>query len=536
MAPEGPVPGPAADPDTAAGPAAWLPPMHAILAEPPLPAWEGRVGRARVRAAAAAVLEAWRRAARERGGDGGRPSDAAARRAHAVRAAEAAARLLEEERSPGLRRVVNATGVVLHTGLGRAPLAPEAVAAVAAVAGAYSNLELDLAGGGRGDRHAAVRAALRELVGAPSALVVNNNAAAVLLALTALAAGREVVIGRGELVEIGGGFRVPEVLAQSGARLREVGTTNRTYAQDYAAAVGPDTALLLRVHPSNFRIVGFTERPPLRALAALAEARGLPLVYDMGSGAVAAGGAPAGGGAEFPEPEGTGDVDLAQHAAPAQHRPGAGWLAAGSADALADPPDVAAALRAGASLVCFSGDKLLGGPQAGILCGREDLIAQCARHPLCRALRVDKMTLAALEATLDLYRSGRAAEAVPTLAMLARPAPTLRREAEALAAAMALRLGASCAVALEPAESAAGGGALPAVGLPTTVVALRPAGGGAEDLAATLRHGVPAVVARVRAGAVLIDPRALLPGDADLLPGLVAGGLARAGTEAERRP
>ena len=264
--------------------------------------------------------------------------------------------------APSLRRVLNATGVIVHTNLGRAPLAPSALARVEEVGGSYSNLELDLESGSRGSRQDHVADALGRLTGAEAALVVNNNAAAVLLAVAALAEGREVVVSRGELVEIGDGFRIPDVLARSGARMVEVGTTNRTRAADYERAIGPDTAAILRVHQSNYRIVGFTESVPTRELARIASSAGLPLVDDLGSGAL---------------------LDLG------------------------DEPTPAASVADGAGLVCFSGDKLLGGPQAGIVVGRADLVERLRRHPLQRALRADKLTLAALEGTLALLRTPR---------------------------------------------------------------------------------------------------------------------------------
>lgn len=445
-----------------------LPAMHALLAAPDVVPWIERLGRARVRETCAAVLEEIRSA-----------------RADPPDGAEVAARVrarLEREAQPALRRVINATGVVLHTGLGRAPLAPEAAAAVVAAATRYTNLEFDLESGERGQRSCLVAGHLRALSGAEAALVVNNNAAAVLLLLSALAAGREVVVSRGELVEIGGSFRIPEVMVQSGARLREVGTTNRTYARDYAAALGPETALLLKVHQSNFRIVGFTEAPSLQELVALGGRHGVPVAYDMGSGALAG--------------------------------------------STAGEPDARSALASGVAAVTFSGDKLVGGPQAGVICGRAEVVAACARHPLQRALRVDKMTLAALEATLDLYRRGHAG-AVPTAAMLGMGAAELAAAAERLAAALADVLGGSCAVGVEAGESRAGAGALPEHPLPTSVVTLR-AACGAQALAAALRRGRVAVVARIRSDAVLLDPRTLLPGDDGDLPALVAAALAHA--------
>jgi len=358
-----------------------------------------------------------------------------------------AARLRDEliaVRTPSLRRVLNATGVIVHTNLGRAPLAEEALARVVETARGYSNLELDLRDGARGSRQDHVAAILRRLTGAEAALVVNNNAAAVLLALAALAEGREVVVSRGELIEIGDGFRIPDVLARSGARLVEVGTTNRTRAADYERAVGPETALLLRVHQSNFRIVGFAELPRLTELAAVAARHGLPLVDDLGSGAL-------------------GEIG--------------------------DEPTAKESLAAGADLVCFSGDKLLGGPQAGIVAGRAELVEKLRRHPLQRALRVDKLTLAALEGTLRLYLD--APERIPVLRMLRQDAAAIRARAEKLATAVG--------GTVEETVGRAGGGALPLAELPSFACAVD------GTLAAPLRTGEPPVVGIVRDGKLLLD-------------------------------
>ncbi|MCW2977331.1 MAG: L-seryl-tRNA(Sec) selenium transferase [Actinomycetia bacterium] len=351
---------------------------------------------------------------------------------------------LRAVRAPSLRRVLNATGVIVHTNLGRAPLAEEAIAQVVETARGYSNLELDLTEGTRGSRQDHVAALLRRLTGADAALVVNNNAAAVLLALAALGEGREVVVSRGELIEIGDGFRIPDVLMRSGARLVEVGTTNRTRAKDYEKAVGPDTALLLRVHQSNFRVVGFTELPRLEELAAVARRHGLPLVDDQGSGAL---------------------LDL----------PG--------------EPTAKESLAAGTDLVCFSGDKLLGGPQAGIVVGRADLVERLRRHPLQRAVRADKLTLAALEGTLRLYLD--TPERIPVLRMLAQDTATVRARAERLASLV----GGS----VEETVGRVGGGALPLAELPSFACAVE------ESLAAPLRHGEPPVVGVVRDGKLLLD-------------------------------
>jgi len=357
---------------------------------------------------------------------------------------------LAETRQPRLRGVLNATGIVVHTNLGRAPLAEEAVQRVAEVARGYSNLEYDLAEGARGSRQDHVAAALRRLTGAEAALVVNNNAAAVLLALAALAEGRDVVVSRGELIEIGDGFRIPDVLARSGARLVEVGTTNRTRAADYERAIGPETAVLLRVHQSNFRVVGFEERPRLEEVAAVARSHGLPLVDDLGSGHVSAG----------------------------------NRLLLGQ-----EEPTARESLEAGADLVCFSGDKLLGGPQAGIVLGRADLVERLRRHPLQRALRIDKLSLAALEGTLLLQLE--APERIPVLRTLAQNTDTVRDRAERLAAATRGEV--------EETVGRVGGGALPLAELPSFACALE------ESLAGPLRDGEPPVIGVVRDGRLLLD-------------------------------
>jgi L-seryl-tRNA(Ser) seleniumtransferase len=358
------------------------------------------------------------------------------------------ARQLAECLRPNLRRVLNATGVVVHTNLGRAPLADAALERVREIATGYSNLEFDLGAGGRGSRQDHVAAVLRELSGAEAALVVNNNAAAVLLALAALAEGREVIVSRGELIEIGDGFRIPDVLARSGATLVEVGTTNRTRLADYERAITERTAALLRVHQSNFRMVGFTEQPRARDLAKLAERHGLALVDDLGSGALVEEG---------------------------------------------DEPTVAASIAAGAHVVTFSGDKLLGGPQAGIAVGRADLIECLRRHPLQRALRADKLSLAALEGTLMLYRVG--SRELPVLRMLEEPPDAVRARAGRLAEL----------IGGDVVETTArsGGGALPVTEIASYACALPLA------LAEPLRQGEPAVVGIVRGDTLLLDCRTL---------------------------
>jgi len=371
-------------------------------------------------------------------------------------------------------RVVNATGVVLHTNLGRAVLGRAAVRAVTQAAAAYGDLELDLHDGARGDRQAAVAEKLVLLSGAPAALAVNNNAAALLLALDSLARGREAVVSRGELVEIGGSFRVPEILERAGVRLVEVGTTNRTHARDYEAAIGPQTALLLKVHRSNFEQRGFVAEVGIEGLAEIARAHDLPLVEDLGSGTL------------LPVP-------------------GIGL-----------PPEslAPARLRLGADLVCFSGDKLLGGPQAGIALGRSDIVETLKRNPLARALRLDKLGLAALDATLQVLLAGAGAEEIPTLKQLSASPEALRGRAEKLAARLAEALGARAAVAAEAERSAVGGGSLPGLELASWAVAVR-APSGPDALAAALREAAVPVLGRIRGDALLLDVRTLLDGDED---------------------
>jgi L-seryl-tRNA(Ser) seleniumtransferase len=360
-------------------------------------------------------------------------------------------------RRPSLRGVINATGVLVHTNLGRAPLPEAALERAREVGRGYSTLEYDVAAGARGSRQDHLAVMLRRLTGAEAALVVNNNAAAVMLALAALAEGCEVLVSRGELIEIGDGFRIPEVLARSGSQLVEVGTTNRTRAADYERAIGPGTAAILRVHQSNFRVVGFTEQPRVAELAEIAHRHELPLVDDLGSGAL---------------------LDVG------------------------DEPTAQSSLRAGADLVCFSGDKLLGGPQAGIVVGRADLIERLRRHPLQRALRADKLTLAALEGTLTLYLDpARARAEIPVLRMLDEPADAVRARAE--------RLAELTGGEVEGTVARVGGGALPLAELPSYACALD------EALAEPLRLGEPPVIGVVRDGRLLLDCRALSDADVD---------------------
>jgi L-seryl-tRNA(Ser) seleniumtransferase len=368
---------------------------------------------------------------------------------------------------PTLRPVINAGGVIIHTNLGRAPLSKEARAAMEDASRGYSNLEFDLEGGERGSRFVHLEAVLCQITGAQAALAVNNNAAAVLLGLTALCRGREVIISRGQAVEIGGGFRIPEVMRQSGAQLVEVGTTNRTYLRDYEEAIGENTAALLRVHASNFRVVGFTESTPLADMARLAHEHDLLLLDDIGSGCL---------------------IDTAQFG-------------------LAAEPTVQESLAAGADLVFFSGDKLLGGPQAGIIVGRKELLVErLRRHPLARALRMDKGSIAALAATAIHYLRGEAMQKVPVWQMISMPLDVVQRRASRWARA----IGAPARVV--DGRSMVGGGSLPEESLPARLVAIAPPGeAGATELARRLRLGRPPVVARIEHDRLLLDPRTVLP-------------------------
>lgn len=370
--------------------------------------------------------------------------------------------ILQKQSQPSLRPVINATGVLLHTNLGRAPLSQAALAAVESVACGYSTLEYDLAKGNRGKRDVHASELLTHLTGGESALVVNNNAAAVLLALSAQSKGKKVAISRSQLVEIGGGFRIPDVMKQSGAKLLEVGTTNRTRLADFEQAIAEGTSLLLVAHQSNFKIIGFTEEPALEDLARLAHQHDLPLMVDLGSGAI---------------------LDTAKYG-------------------LAHETTVQETLAKGADLVCFSGDKLLGGPQAGIIIGRSDLLAKIRRHPLYRAIRADKLCLAALSATLLHYLKGEAEQAIPLYQMLSRSIESLQAQVQKWID----RLQAGSA---KEGFSTIGGGSLPGETLPTCLLALKvksPA-----KLAATLREATPPIIARVQDDLLLLDPRTVLP-------------------------
>jgi L-seryl-tRNA(Ser) seleniumtransferase len=380
---------------------------------------------------------------------------------------------------PTLHPVINATGVIVHTNLGRAPLSRAALEAVYEVGGGYSNLEYDLEQGERGSRSLHAEELLTHLTGTEAALIVNNNAAAVLLLLSALCQGKEVIISRGQLVEIGGGFRIPDVLAQSGARLVEVGTTNRTHLYDYEQAITENTAAIMVAHYSNYKIIGFTTEPSLSELAELAHAYKLPLLYDQGSGAL---------------------LDVAPYG-------------------LTPEPTVLDGLYAGCDLVAFSGDKLLGGPQAGIICGRAALVTQLKRHPLARAVRADKLCLAALAATLTHYLTEQAVTAVPIWRMIARPAAEIHDEANNWAARLQAQ---GLQVAIINGRSTVGGGSLPGTSLPTWLVAIEHKA--VNELTYRLRMGNPAIVGRIQDGHLLIDPRTVLPEQVDpLLQALAAG-------------
>ena len=370
-----------------------------------------------------------------------------------------------------LRPVLNAQGVILHTNLGRALLSPLALERVAAMGAGYSNLELDLATRERGSRYSHVEALLRRLTGAEDALVVNNNAAAVLLALETLAHGKEVVVSRGELIEIGGEFRIPDIMLRSGAVLREVGTTNRTHLRDYAEAIGPNTALLLKVHTSNYRVVGFTAEVGSRELAELGRERGVPVMEDLGSGSL---------------------LDLRPWGFPYE-------------------PTVPEVVTAGLDLVSFSGDKLLGGPQAGIVVGRRAIVTRLKKSPWNRALRIDKFTIAALEATLYAYESGTALETIPTLQALTEPLAAVRRRARRVLT----RLDSAARQRLAPEvvedHAEVGGGALPTVQLPTAGVAVGATPAAARALDTALRAGDPAVIGRFVDDRLYLDCRTVLP-------------------------
>jgi len=444
-----------------------LPSVHQLLEEEPAAALIAEHGRPLVRFAVQRVLE------EERGS--GVIAEPGARWSAIERA-------IAELRRPRLRPVVNATGVILHTNLGRAPLAAAAAEAAAAIAGRYSTLEFDPRTGRRGRRHDLVSDLLRHLTGAEAAAVVNNCAAAVLLMLTALAKGKEVIVGRGELVEIGGGFRMPDVMRLSGARLVEVGTTNRTRAEDYAAAITPRTAAIMKVHASNFQVIGFTESVELKALVEIAREHKVLLLHDLGSGS----------------------------------------LLETASIGLAEEPRIQDSIRSGADLVACSGDKLLGGPQAGLLLGRAALVDRAMKHPLARALRVDKLTLAALIATLDLYLT-QSLSTLPVWDMLGTSTESIGARAGAWQSRLIER---GAAVEVVAAESTVGGGSLPGERLATMALAITPARGGAAELLRRLREHEPPVIGRIVEERVLLDPRTVLPDEDDVVIDAVLAALA----------
>jgi len=389
---------------------------------------------------------------------------------------------LSERGAFSLSSVVNGTGVVLHTNLGRALLSPLARERLAAAAAGYTNLEMDMARKVRGSRYVHVDPLLQRLTGAEASLVVNNCASAVLLALESLARGKEVIVSRGELIEIGGEFRIPDILERSGATLREVGTTNRTHLKDYAQAIGPETGLLLKVHTSNYRVVGFTAAVSSRELGELGRARGVPVMEDLGSGCL---------------------VDLRRYGFPYE-------------------PTVPEVVASGVDLVSFSGDKLLGGPQAGIVVGRAELIGRLARNPLHRALRIDKLTVSALEATLYAYEAGDALETIPTLRMLTESQGSIRRRARSFLRRLSVDASARLGAELVDASSEVGGGALPTVALPTVALSLGTPSEPAQSLDERLRAGRPPVLGRLLDDRLLLDFRTIQATDLSALASALA--------------
>ena len=452
-----------------------LPPIDALLRSAAIEAAVTRYGRRLVTPLLRAAIDDLRTRARRE-----RLAVAAVERL-AADIPERVARAAAEQAAPTLRPLVNATGVVLHTNLGRAPLPPAAIERIAEVAGRYTTLEYDLAGGGRGSRSAHLGRVLGLLFPGQAGLVVNNNAAALLLALNGLAEGREVLVSRGELVEIGGSFRVPEIMEKSGAVLREVGTTNRTRLSDYERAFSKKTALVLKVHPSNYRITGFTSEVEPKALAGLARRHRVPFVVDQGSGAL---------------------VDLAPHGVRGE-------------------PTVGAMLTAGADLVCFSGDKLLGGPQAGILVGRPAIVERLRTNPLSRVLRADKILIAALEAVLYLHLRDEH-ESIPVLRMVRATRAAIGARAQAFAERLRARMGKSLDVEVVDGQSLTGGGSAPEVGVPTVVIALAAPGVSARAFGEALRRATVPVIARVEGGKVLLDLRTVAPAEEMLLASAVA--------------
>jgi L-seryl-tRNA(Ser) seleniumtransferase len=455
-----------------------LPAIDRLLNTPPLSDLAEKHAHAQLRVAAQQAVDELRR--RLLAGEGSLPDLAPA----AV--ARLAAEYLQSLETPSLRRVLNLTGTVLHTNLGRAPLAESALQAVVDVSRGYSTLEYDLVAGKRGERHVHVEELLCRLTGAEAALAVNNNAGAVLLALSALAGGKSALVSRGELIEIGGSFRIPEIMAAGGVKLVEVGATNKTHLDDFRKAVGPETALILKVHTSNYRILGFTSAVTGEELATMGRAHGIPVLEDLGSGLL---------------------FDLAAFGLPRE-------------------PTVRETLASGIDVVTFSGDKLLGGPQAGLIAGRKELITRLKKHPLARALRLDKMTLAALEATLRLYLDPRRAlREIPTLRMLAVPAAELERRCRELLPQLQTATGNGATLEIVASPATVGGGAMPLAELPGCAIAVTPLRLSLQQLTERLRLGNPPVIGRVQDDRLLLDPRTLLPGEEGLLAAALQQGL-----------
>lgn len=441
-----------------------IPPVNELLESKPLQVLAESVSRNVVVAGVRSFLDNLRGEVTQVAAEGSLPSPA--------ELGQRIADWIVQQQQPRLRDTINATGVLLHTGLGRAPLAQAALDELVTIGSGYSSLEIDLESGFRSQRHLAVQYLLTDLTGAESALVVNNNAGATVLTLAALAAGKEVIVSRGELVEIGDSYRLPDVMSVSGAILREVGTTNKTRIDDYAAAIGEETAALMRVHTSNYEIVGFTEKPSIEELVSLGRKHNRPVIDDIGSGAM---------------------VDFARYG-------------------VSGEPVAGDSVRAGAEVVLFSGDKLLGGPQCGIIVGRRLLLERIRKHPLMRALRVGKMTLAALAATLRLYQDQEVAErAVPLLALLSTPLENLHNRAVRMAPQIAATPVVAAAEPLET-DTFLGGGSVPAQRIATWCVALRPRGISVDELARRLRSTSPPVVGRVHKDRLLLDLRSVFPG------------------------
>jgi L-seryl-tRNA(Ser) seleniumtransferase len=460
-----------------------LPAVDRVLREQSLQMYIGQLPQELLTAAVAQVIAGLRREVREQSEP---PSE---QRLAITQVATAAAKICAGMLCPSLGKVLNATGTLLHTNLGRAPLAAQALAAIKQVASGYSNLELDLETGQRGERFSHVETLLTRLTGAEAALVVNNNAGAVLLALSALGKGREAIVSRGELVEIGGAFRIPEVMEAGGVILREVGASNRTHLQDYQQAINEQTALLLKVHTSNYRIVGFTQQVEARELAPLAKEHGLVLLEDLGSGML---------------------LDLSAYGLPQE-------------------PTVAETIAAGVDLVTFSGDKLLGGPQAGLILGRRDLIQKLRRHPLARALRIDKLTLAALEATLRLYlQPATALQDIPILQMFAISPESLQRRCQRLLQRLA---GEALPIRIRLIEDLArvGGGAMPLVELPDWAVEIELIDGSLDRLMHRMRSFKPALIGRVQNDRLLLNLRAVAQEDEELLAQILIAALPEEG-------